>query len=593
MADWDAISTPAHDWDAVSEPAQTKRSAARKPQKRTWVDNVAGLAANYNRGTGVLDELSAAGSVVEGLVTGRHRFGNDKSGNIFANNAAMLRDAYNNELAGVRNTEDSFSAAHPNVAALARGSGMASTVAIPTGGSANLFAQGSRAANMARGATLAATQGAAYAAVDRGSARERLGAASRAARDPATLALGAVGGGLASPRARQPRAVDPNVRALVNEGVELTPGQMMGGAAKHIEDAATSVPILGPAISGARRRGVEGFNRAALNRSLRPIGEELPEGLTAGHEAIAYAGDRISAGYRTALPEGGVRADPGFTEAVSALVPTFDTLTPANAARLQNIIEQRLTSRLGPDGRLTGEVYQRVNSELADEARRFSRSTDADEQAMAQALEGISGALREAAARQNPKFGARIRQLNEAWANITRAETAAAAGKDAAGVFTPAQYDSAVRSGSDTVRRRGYARGEALGQDLSSAGKAVLPSQLGDSGTATRGAVGMVLGGGAGVVGGPVGLATTAGGLALAGRAYSPQAIAAANRALARNIAGRDQAAALAELRQIALNDPSVQELYREVAARLSRAAGVAGGARASGQSAPNIYAQP
>ena len=567
------------DFSARAE-APKRDYSERATRKRNWQGEVTGFMANVNRGLGIGDEMAAGAKTV---------------GNIFSGKVPITEAGadFKRSMADQRQIEDSYAADRPNVAALARGTGMAATAAVPAGNTANMFAQGSRVANAARGATLAAGQGAAYAAVDRGSARERLAASSRAARDPATIALGAAGGALASPRVRQPRAVDPNVRALAAEGVEMTPGQMAGGVAKQLEDAATSVPILGPAISGARRRGVEGFNRAALNRSLRPIGEELPEGLTAGHEAIAYAGDRISAGYRTALPEGGVRADPGFTEAVSALVPTFDTLTPANAARLQNIIEQRLTSRLGPDGRLTGEVYQRVTSELADEARRFSRSTDADEQAMAQALEGISGALREAAARQNPRFGTRIRQLNEAWANITRAETAAAAGKDPAGVFTPAQYDSAVRSGSDTVRRRGYARGEALGQDLSSAGKAVLPSQLGDSGTATRGAVGMVLGGGAGVVGGPVGLATTAGGLALAGRAYSPQAIAAANRALARNIAGRDQAAALAELRQIALNDPSVQELYREVAARLSRAAGVAGGAQASGQSSPNLFARP
>jgi hypothetical protein len=567
------------DFSARASEAPLDFSARTKPKpKRNWQGEVTGAMANFNRGLGIGDELAAAGNTVANVFSGRVPL-------------SGVGADYNRSMAEQRRIEDSYAADRPNAAALARGFGMAATAAVPAGNTANLFAQGGRAVNAARGATLAATQGATYAAVDRGSARERLAASSRAARDPLTLVLGAVGGGLASPRARQPRAVRPEVRALVDEGVQLTPGQMAGGAAKQIEDAATSVPILGSAISDARRRGVETFNRAALNRSLRPIGEELPEGVQSGHEAIAYAGDRISAGYRAALPEGGVRADPGFTEAVSALVPTFDTLTPANSTRLQNIVNERLTSRLGQDGRLTGEMYQRVVGELENEARRFSRSTDADEQAMAEAITGVTAALREAAARQNPAFGARIRQLNEAWANITRAETAAAAGKDPAGVFTPAQYDSAVRSGSDTVRRRGYARGQALGQDLSSAAKTVLPSQLNESGTATRGAVGMVLGGGAGIVGGPVGLAATAGGLAIAGRAYSPQAIAAANRALAQNIAARDQAAALAELQQIALNDPSVQELYRQVAARLSRAAGVAGGSQA-GQS-PNLFAQP
>jgi hypothetical protein len=577
--DGTVIKVEAADADTAMRGAQEHYASMPKAApKRSLSQDVTGFMANVNRGLGIGDELAA---------------GARTAGNVFSGKTpiADVGNDFQRSMAAQRQTEDSYAEAHPHLAALGKGTGMAATAAVPAGNIANVFAQSPRALNMVRGATTAGMQAAGYAAADRGTLAERAKAAASAAHDPVALTLGAVGGALAPARRGAPRQVRPEVRTLAAEGVEMTPGQMVGGAVQHLEDAATSVPILGPAITAARRRGVEGFNRVVLNRSLRPIGEELPANVQTGHEAVAYAGDRISAGYRSALPEGGVRADPGFTEDVANLVPTIQTLTPHNATRLQNIIEERLSSRLGENGRLDGPTYQRVMSELENESRRFGRSTDADEQAIAEVLEGVRTAVRDAASRQNPQFGRRIRQLNEAWANITRAETAAAAGKDPAGVFTPAQYDTAVRSGSDTVRRRGYARGEALGQDLSSAAKTVLPSRLNDSGTATRGAVGLVLGGGAGAAGGPVGIAGTVAGLAGAAQAYSPRAVALYNRALTRNIARGDQAAALNELRQIAQGEPAVRELYQRAAARLARVGAVAGGARASASANP--FAQP
>ena len=557
--------------------ARAKSGVAKR--KRSLGENIAGAMANLYRGTGVLDEVQGGMRAVENVVRGRSKLDASSLPNLFGS----VGDAFGQGMREQRAQEDQFAAEHPAVANLARGTGLAAAAAIPTGPSANLFAQGSRLGNMARGATAAGLTGAAYTAADRGTASERMQGAGRTARDPLTLGLGAAGGAIAPAASRRPaREVRPEVRTLSEAGVEMTPGQMIGGPARQIEDAATSVPILGPSISAARRRGLESFNRVVLNRALEPLGEELPANVQIGHEATAYVGNRISRGYRDLLPEGGVRADPGFTDDVARLADDIQTLTPANAERLNNIIEQRLASRLGADGRLTGQMYQRVMGEMETEAGRFSRSTDADEQAIGNILQGVRTAVRDAAERQNPRFGERIRQLNAAWANLTRAETAAAAGKDPSGIFTPAQYDSAVKAGSDTVRRRGYARGEALGQDLSSAAKAVLPSTVNDSGTATRGAVSWVLGGGAGIAGGSMGLAGATAGLGAASQAYSPRAIALANRALARRIAGRDRQAALNELRRVAANDPSARRLLREVRARLGMAAGVAGAGAAA-----------
>lgn len=183
---WAVVSNePAGDgWGVVS---------TKPARKRGWMDEVAGGMANLNRGLLVGDELAAAGGVVTSVLTGRKPL----------SSLADPAKSYREELGYQRRTEDDFSAQRPRAAALARGTGNALTLAAPVGPGAQAFAQGGRMANALRGATLASATGAGAAALDRGTPEERLRAASSASVDPLTLALGAAGGALATPRARK------------------------------------------------------------------------------------------------------------------------------------------------------------------------------------------------------------------------------------------------------------------------------------------------------------------------------------------------------------------------------------------------------
>jgi hypothetical protein len=159
-------------------------------QKRSAAQNVGGTFAAFNRGTGVLDEVSAGiGTGLDvlenGGVTGTPVFQRGKP------ILKALQEAYGRNLSQVRGIEDEFTAAHPNVAAGARGTGMASLAAVPGGVQAQTLARGSLLGNAARGAVAAGTQGAGYGLVDRGTAQERLKAGSEASTNPLSLAIGA------------------------------------------------------------------------------------------------------------------------------------------------------------------------------------------------------------------------------------------------------------------------------------------------------------------------------------------------------------------------------------------------------------------
>lgn len=190
---------------ANAKPAAAPQPKPAQPQpKRSLGQDVTGFMANVNRGLGVGDELAAGMQTAGNLFSGKLNVGPKvANGQIQPNGQGFDQAIVNDFKANMgrqRQTEDSYTAAHPNLASLGKGTGMAATVALPAGNTANLFAQGSRVANAARGAVTAGLQGAAYAAADRGTLAERAGSAAQAARDPVTLGLGATAGAMATRR---------------------------------------------------------------------------------------------------------------------------------------------------------------------------------------------------------------------------------------------------------------------------------------------------------------------------------------------------------------------------------------------------------
>jgi len=563
------------------EPAKGDPWAVKSVQpvrKRTATETVTGFMANVNRGLGIGDEMAAGFQTGANLLTGQASL-------------ADVPGAYRNALAQQRQTEDTFAAESPNTAAFARGTGMAATAAVPGGASTNAFATGARGVNMARGAVTGGLTAAGYAAADRGTVQERAKAAAEMATNPIALGLGAMGGAFAPAARRAPKPkISPDVQAMRAKGVQLTPGQMRGGVAKAAEDAATSLPIMGTAIQEARTAGVESFNRAVANEALASVGRKLPDNIRAGHEAVAYVEKTLGDLYDATIPRRTVVADAPFKEALGTrLGEIVQDMTPASRDRLAGILDQRLTSRFGEQGAVTGEAFQRINSELTTVKGRFSGSQDADQRAIADAIGVVQEELRAAAARQDPAFAATKAAIDKGYALFKRQQGAAASQGAEGGVFTPAQYGGATRRGDKSVDKGATARGDALGQDFADSARAVLPNKTPDSGTATRGAIAMGASApgaiiAAGATGGPVaaigtaaGYAATLGGLKLGAKAYAPEVIQAANAALDARIGAQQQAAAMEELKRLALSDPKVAQLYQEVASRLSRLGGVVG----------------
>lgn len=290
-------------------------------------------------------------------------------------------------------------------------------------------------------------------------------------------AVGGVLGRALSPKA----ATNPQVQTLLKEGVTPTPGQLLGGTAQTLEDKAISVPIVGDAIRAARTRGVEDFNRAALNRAVAPLGEKVTN---IGREGMQEVDQIIGNAYDSLLPKLTFRADAKFGRDLGKLQQMARSL-PDGGKQFNDIVSSQVGSRL-TNGFADGQGFKQIESEIGRLATNYRSSAVASERDLGNALGEVQTALREALQRANPKNAPELSKINKAYAQFTRLQRAASSTGANDGIFTPAQFSSAVRAADKSARKNAYAKGTAMMQDLSDAGRSVMNSTIPNSGTADR-----------------------------------------------------------------------------------------------------------
>lgn len=325
-------------------------------------------------------------------------------------------------------------------------------------------------------------------------------------------AIGGVGGGAGNlamrgiSRVLSPQT-DSAVKALMDQGITPTPGQIMGGSAKKAEDAATSVLGLGHMIRARQQDAVEGFNKAALNKTLAPIGEKAT---AIGREGIAEVEKKIGAAYDKVIPNISLKADAAFDQQINSLRGLVQNLPEAEAKQFESLLKTHLTDKFTSSGLMAGQTFKEAESQLGRLSRGYAGDPNFDKRQLGSALQEAQASLRDLMKQQNPKYAKELGAANEAWANFVRVQGAAGMQGAKEGVFSPAQLSSAVRGQDKSLRHGAFAKGDALMQELSDQGQKVLSRSVPDSGTAERSVITNLLAGGGMYAGGAPAVAGTA-----------------------------------------------------------------------------------
>lgn len=293
----------------------------------------------------------------------------------------------------------------------------------------------------------------------------------------------AVMGGIA--RMVSPNAsTNPAVRLLQKEGVQPTIGQTLGGRANVLEEKLTSMPIVGDAISSARQRGVDSFNRAAINRATAPIGKEVT---ATGREGVAQAKKALSEAYEALTPKLTFAADQQFAaDMVKIQSMAGSSLPPAEYKIFEKLVRNSVIGKMTGQGRMSGESFKTVESEVNRLAKGYVGDPSFEKRQIGAALNEVLASMRANLSRSNPTHAKELAKINEGYANYAKVRDAASRIGADEGVFTPAQLQAAVRSGDKSVGKGRFATGDAFMQDLSEAGKSVIGNKVPNSFTTDR-----------------------------------------------------------------------------------------------------------
>jgi hypothetical protein len=529
-----------------------------QPAKRSLLEEAGGALANFNAAVPFGDEFAATGNTVTNVLSGKVPL-------------SGVVDDFKANMGTQRRIQDRYMEDRPKAANLAKGAGMAITAAVPVGKTVEALAAAPRAVNMARGAVTAAATGAGVAAADRGTVEERVAAASKAATDPVTLGLGAAFGGIA-PSIPSVRSVKPTTDAsiLADAGVSTTIPQKMGGGAKTVEDLLKRFPIIGQAITGANARQIEQLNRAVALKALEPVGIALPKTVKPGFEMVEHVDDALGAIYDKAaklVPQVPPEAIAPFKAQLASIAERKADLPETVAAQYDSIVASRLARLDRPDA--SGALVKQIHGELGKlqaEAARKGETT----------LSGMIGDTRQAVmgiiADANPQAAALIKRADKGWQVYSILNDAAASASNRGGVFLPGQLNTQVRGAGRSMGTNMTGKGKAPLQDLATAATRTIPDGFGNPGTANAA---LLSGGGVGLVTAPGPTVAAAAGLTAASTPYFLMA-RKIMETLPESASQNELRRAAADLAKLSAKDPAVDALRSQVAARLSRAAGVA-----------------
>jgi hypothetical protein len=317
-----------------------------------------------------------------------------------------------------------------------------------------------------------------------------------------SMAIGAaVPAGLSIGGAALTGAISPimqkQAQNLINQGVELTPGQKMGGALKRLEDKLTSYPFVGGMIEKSRQGGIEGFDKAAFKRVLEPIGGKVPD--VAGREGMEIVENQVKHTYNKLLPKLNFKATPEFNANMSQLRNMAQNL-PYDLGKTFNYdIDNIVAKRMSKNGTIDGIDFKEVEKDLSKVAKKYlSPNATASENGLGEAYKQALVNLRTTLSENNPKYAKELKNVNTSFANLSVVRKAASMA-NTQDMFTPSQLANAVKASDISAGKNKTATGKALMQDLTDAGVTVLPSKIPDSGTASRmnvGPLGLAVGAG-------------------------------------------------------------------------------------------------
>ena len=311
--------------------------------------------------------------------------------------------------------------------------------------------------------------------------------------------------------------VSPEARTLLDNNVQLTPGQLVsgpnkglfGGMVRSVEDSMQSFPIVGDLIKHARGSSVKSWNSSEINQALTPLKEKVS---SSGRQGIEEAEAIISGTYDAVLPHTYV-PQTWAQNVIGSIMGNAQQAHVLFDKQHERILRLWVDRRLKPVvklGDIPGDVAKDLDAELGQFARAYSNGVSERDKPLGAAFAMLRDDMRTALQGTTPDAVAQLQAANKAYRNMVPLK--AASETTNSGLFTP----SKLRQASNKLK--------IAPTDSALAARDVLPDTVPDSGTAGRLAIQHLIT--------PRAAAATAGAATTVGGLGAPAALAAALAAM-------------------------------------------------------------
>ena len=295
---------------------------------------------------------------------------------------------------------------------------------------------------------------------------------------------GAVSGGLGLIGKAIAPQLQKGAQELRNQNVKLTPGQALGGGVAAAEEtvAGLNIPFISNQIKSSRAEAATDFNEAAINKALKPLNLKVDPKLPSPQDKLASAQKMLSESYTKTLDKLTFKGDQNLASGFKSILNKNKSLNQDYFRKLKLKINDILTR--SKDG-MSGQQIKNLKEELNNIVGDYSSGLGADRE-FSRAMDDVLRVFDAQLKKQNKKYATQLSKTDKSYAGITRVENAMNKVKGEGQPFTPSALATAVKQGDKSARKRTYARGDALMQDLSGKGVNVLGNTVADSGTSGR-----------------------------------------------------------------------------------------------------------
>jgi hypothetical protein len=278
----------------------------------------------------------------------------------------------------------------------------------------------------------------------------------------------------------------PEAQALIDQGIQPSFGQSMGGIANTVEQKLTSLPAVGDAINWARNRAQREFEGAVLKREtgipltsskggiVTRASKDAPRTLD---EANAIASQRFNAVVPNLKQDLGTWVEPQLAAHKAMVNPE---MTDQNRRILQGVVAEMFDP--GNLAKLDAEGLKKLDSQLGFLVRKY-QGGDPASKTLADEFRNVQKAFRDNLDSLLPAdMKGSLNEANKTWAKLVPVNKAASQRADEKIMPRALQRAMAAQARTDVSRMPA--------DSLVDNAVKVLPSTVPDSGTAGRAILG-------------------------------------------------------------------------------------------------------